>query len=98
VPVLVEADAVGRVEIDALNLALEPLALGEACHHREAVAEDHAVRQVRLMLIKLGRRVLRHAVEIGEQVGRLGAGILRFGRSAAQIVDNRLRVDLFLNV
>ena len=41
--VRVELDAVGRVEVDALHLAAQPLALGERCHHLQAVAEDHPV-------------------------------------------------------
>src|SRR6516225_3076980 len=41
--VAVELDAVGRVEVDALHLAAQPLALGQAGHDLEAVAEDHAV-------------------------------------------------------
>ncbi len=37
-PVGIELDPVGRVEIDALDLAAKPLSLGEARHHGERVA------------------------------------------------------------
>ena len=53
-PVRVELDAVGRVEIDALHLAAQALALGEARHHLQAVAQDHAVRPVLVVLVELG--------------------------------------------
>ena len=70
--IAVEFDAVGRVEVDALHLAAQALALGEARHDLKRVAEDHAVRPVLVVLIELGLgfHVLGHAVEIGEQVGR----------------------------
>ena len=52
--VAVELDAVGRVEVDALHLAAQALALGQAGHHLERVAEDHAVRPVLVVLVELG--------------------------------------------
>ena len=72
-PVGVELDAVGRVEIDALHLAVQALALGEARHHLKAVAQDHAVRPVLVVLVELGALLRRQAVEVGEQVGRVGS-------------------------
>ncbi len=50
----VELDAVGRVEVDALHLAAQALALGSGGHHLQAVAEDHAVAPVGLMLVEFG--------------------------------------------
>jgi hypothetical protein len=67
--VAVELDAVGRVEVDALHLAAQALALGEARHHLQGVAEDHAVRPVLVVLVELGLvHALRDAVEVGEEV------------------------------
>ena len=43
--VAVEFDAVGRIEINTLHFAAQALALGEAGHHLQRVAEDHAVGQ-----------------------------------------------------
>ena len=101
--VRVELDAVGRVEVDALHLAAQPLALGERRHHLQAVAEDHPVRPVGVVLIELGAGVFaRQAVEIGEQVDlepRLAREPLRLRRLAVsqQVVDQRLRMHLLLD-
>ena len=65
----VELDAVGRIEVDALDLAAQPFALRQRRHHLQAVAEDHAVRPVGVVLVELGAGVgARQAVEVGEQV------------------------------
>ena len=101
--VRVELDAVGRVEVDALHLAAQPLAFGERRHHLEAVAEDHPVRPVGVVLVELGLgAVVRQAVEVGEQVGLgLGRGVLAVPapvlRPAPQVVDEDLGVDLLLD-
>ena len=52
------------------------------------------------MLVKLGLiHALRDAVEVGEEIGRdLPGVVLALPRLAQQIVDEHLRVDLFLNV
>src|SRR6266480_2210295 len=42
--IAVELDAVRRVDVDALHLSSQALALREADHYLERVAEDHAVR------------------------------------------------------
>ena len=52
-PVRAELDAVRRVDVDHLNLAAELLSLGERRHHLEAVAEDHAVRPVGVVLVEV---------------------------------------------
>ena len=69
----VELDAVGRVNVDALHLAAQPLALRQRRHHLQAVAGDHAVRPVGVVLVELGAGVwVRQAVEIGKQVNLSG--------------------------
>jgi hypothetical protein len=96
----VEADAVGRVDIDALNLAAQRFALGEARHHRQAVAQNDAVRPVGVVPVELGHRLLvRQAVEIGEEV-RHRRRLLLSPLSALpqEIVDQHLRVHLLLDV
>ena len=96
----VEADAVGRVDIDALHLAAQALALRQRCHHLQAVAEDHAVRPVGVMAVELGRRrAVGQPVEIGEEVGR-GRRLLLppFLRLAQQVVDQDFWVHLLLDV
>ena len=67
----VEPDAVGRVDVDALHLALQALPLGERGHHLEAVAQDHAVLPVAVVLVELGAvGALGQAVEVGEEIGK----------------------------
>ena len=96
----VEADAVGRVDIDALHLAAQALALRQRRHHLQAVAEDHAVRPVGVVAVELGRRrAIRQAVEIGEEVRRRGRLLLPpFLRLLQQAVDQDLGVYLLLDV
>ena len=52
--IAVELDAIWWIEIDALHLAAQAFALGEARHHLQRVAEDHAVRPVLVVLIEFG--------------------------------------------
>ncbi len=52
--VAVELDAVRRVDVDALHLAAQSFALGQASHDLEGVAEDHAIRPVLVVLVELG--------------------------------------------
>ena len=96
----VEADAVGRVDIDALHLAAQALALRQRRHHLQAVPEDHAVRPVGVVAVELGARgAVRQAVEVGEEVGRGGRLLLPpFLRLAQQVVDQHLGVHLLLDV
>ena len=78
----VEFDAVGRVDVDALHLAAQPLALGERGHDLEAVAEDHAVGPVGVVLVELGLGVLGgQAVEVGEEIGEAGLDVARPARA-----------------
>ena len=92
----VELDAIGRVDVDALHLALQPLALGQARHHLQPVAQDHAVRPVLVVRIEFGPRFGIDTVEIGEQVGRGVVG--GAGGGALQVLDQRLGMDLLLDV
>jgi hypothetical protein len=85
--------------------AAQALALRQAGHHLERIAEDHAVGPVLVVLVEVGLvRVLGHAVEIGEQVellllARSLVGRFFLGRRLPQqIVDQDLRMDLFLDV
>ncbi len=64
----IELDPVGRIEVDALYLAAEALALSERCHHLQAVAEDHTVGPVGVVLVELRLGPLvRQSVEIIKQ-------------------------------
>ena len=55
----VELDAVGWVDVDALHLAAQSLPLGQRSHHLQAVPENHSVRPVGIVLVKLGGWLLR---------------------------------------
>ena len=84
----VELDAVGRVEVDALDFAAQTLAFGERCHHLQAIAEDHAVCPVGVVLVELGRaRLVGQAVEVSEQIKllifSLIFGLLRLPRRSS---------------
>ena len=71
-PIRIKFDAIWRVDIDALHLAAQVLALGQARHHIEAVAEDHAVRPMLIMLVELQARFrIVEPVKIHEEVGRI---------------------------
>jgi len=94
----VELDSVGRVEVDALHLSAQTLALGQRGHRLQAVAQDHAVRPVRLVSVELGPLGARgQTVEVGEEVllQTLGHAPLR---APHQVGDQRLRVHLLLDV
>jgi hypothetical protein len=98
-PVGIELDAVRRVEIDALHLALERLTLSERGHHLQAVAEDHAVLPVHGVLVELGTCLeVGEPVEIGEHIGRVARRLTRFVAAALQLVDDCLGLHLFLHV
>ena len=48
-----ELDPVGRVDVDHLHLAGEILAVSEAGHHLQRVAEDHTVGPVHVVAVEL---------------------------------------------
>ena len=96
----IELDAVGRVDIDALHLAAQALALRQRGHGLQAVAEDHAVRPVSVVAVEFGRcRAVGQTVEIGEEVRRGGRLLLPpFLGLPQQVVDQDLWVHLLLDV
>src|SRR4051794_15881207 len=51
-----------------------------------------------VVLVELGALAGLDAVEIGEEVGRVGPRLPRLGRAPPQVVDDRLWVDLLLDV
>jgi len=96
----VELDSIRRVDVDALHLPAQPLALGEAGHHLQGVAEDHPVRPVLIVLVELRLGLgAGEAVEVGEEV-EVRARLFRLALAAPaqEIVDQHLRMDLLLNV
>ena len=75
--VAVEFDAIGRVEVDALHAPAQALALGQAGHDLEGVAEDHAVGPVLVVGVELGLvHALGDAVEVGEEVRHEHSGLV----------------------
>ena len=103
----VEFDPVRRIEIDALHLAPQALALRQRRHHPQTVPQDHPVLPMPVVPIELRARILaRQPVEIGEQIGRESAlPHLRLGPLgrrtrglALQILDQHLRMHLLLDV
>ena len=93
----VELDPVGRVDVDALHLSTQPFALGEGGHDLQAIAQDHAVRPVGVVLVELGLRLrARQAVEVGEEVDlrlRLHTAL----GAPHEVVDQDLGMDLLLD-
>ena len=51
-----------------------------------------------VVLVKLGALVGRDAVEVGEQTGGVSLGLALLGRASFQVVDDRLGMDLLLDV
>ena len=95
----IELDAVGRIEINALDFAAQAFAFGKRRHDLQAVAKNHAVRPIGVVLVELGGAgVFGQAVEITEKVnlrrGGRGAGL----GLAEQIINQGFGVNLFLDV
>ena len=89
-----EADAVGRVEVDHLHPPGEAVAGDEALHHLGGIAVDETVLPVAGVLVELPLEgVLGQAVEVVEQAGGGGCGV-----GLAQLVDHRERVHLLPRV
>ena len=84
----------------ALHLAPQPLALGEASHHLQRIAENHTVRPVLVVLIELGLiHALRDAVKVGKEIcRRLPGFVFTLVSFAQQIVYQGLGLDLLLDV
>ena len=96
-PVGAELDAVGRVEVDHLDLALEPFLLGQRGHHQQRIAQDHAVGPVLLVVVEVDQVLEGDAVEVGKQ-GQLRLGLPPVWACGAHVLDDGLRVDLLLDV
>src|SRR5256885_7945647 len=74
--VAVELDAVGGINVYALNLSAQTLALGETRHYLEGIAKNHPIRPVLVVLVELGLvYTLRDAIEVGEEIRRLLTGL-----------------------
>ena len=95
-PVRAELDAVGRVDVDHLDLAAQLLPLGERRHHLKGVAEDHPVRPVGVVLVEVDLVELVEAVE-GVEERQLGLVLGTLG-GAAEVLDQDPGVDLLLDV
>ena len=69
-------------------------------HDLEGVTEDHAVRPVLVVLVELSPvNSIWNTVEVGEEVGLCSDGLrLCFFCLPKEIVDQYLRMNLFLNV
>ena len=95
-PVGAELDAIGRIEVNGLHLALEAFLLGQRGHHKQRIAQDESVGPVLLVVVKVDllREVSRAAVEVGEEARLVATGLL----GTRQRVDDRLRVNLLLDV
>ena len=52
-PVRAELDPVGRIHVDHLHPPLQPLFLRQRGHHQQAVAQDHAVGPVLLVVVEI---------------------------------------------
>src|SRR6266567_9510551 len=65
----IELDPIWRVEVNALYLTAQPFALRERSHDLQAVAEDHSVGPVGVVLIELGLCFDgREAIEVREEI------------------------------
>src|SRR5579872_3718587 len=68
----IEFDAVRRIEVNALDFAAKTLALGQRCHYLQAIAEDHAIAPVGVVLVELGSGAFAgQSIEIGVHVDLL---------------------------
>nr|WP_236691025.1 hypothetical protein [Levilinea saccharolytica] len=101
-PVRAKLDAVGRVHVNHLHLALQALLFRQAGHHQQAVAQNHAVGPVLLVMVKIHQVFKGNVVKIRKQRHLLlcpsPAGRGPAEGLGAHILDNRLRADLLLNV
>src|SRR5271157_6547646 len=79
-PVRPKLNPVGRVDVDHLHLALQPLLLGKARQDMERVPQNHAVGPFLIVLVELNLAVELHRVEVVEEARqkatRIGLGPL----------------------
>lgn len=65
----VEFDAIGRVKIDALHLAAQTFTFCQGSHDLQAVAQDHTVSPIGVMLVELSSDgLVRQPVEVGKKI------------------------------
>ena len=82
------------------TLPRKPFALGQRRHHLQAVAEDHAVRPVCIVLVELGPRFFAgQSVEVGEEIELwLSCTVCAGLCPPLQVVNQNLGMDLLLDV
>jgi hypothetical protein len=98
--VAVELYAVRGIDVYALNLATQSLALSQARHHVKAVAQYHPVAPVLVVGVKFGLvGAFGNAVEVAEQLqlARLGVVFVLLSLTS-QVVYQYFRMDFFLNI
>jgi len=89
-----ELHAVGRVDVDHLHLAAEPLVLEQRVHDDERVAEDEPILPLVLVLVRLEHLVRDRVLRVGEQVEHRQ---LLFARVGLKRFEDRLRREAFVN-
>ena len=97
-PVGVEFDAVGRIEVDHLHLAAQPLVFGERCHHLQRVTEDHAVLPPFLVFVEAWAGV---RIEVFRKCCKGQLCVCRIAanrRLSLHLLDQQSRENLFLLV
>jgi len=95
-PVGAKLNPIGRVHVDHLHLALQGLFLRQGGHHQQAVAQDHAVGPVLLVMVKIHQLFKGNVVEIVEERQLLLR--LFFLRLFTHILDDGLGTDLLLDI
>ena len=95
-PVGVVLDAIGRVDVDHLHLALHALPLQQAAHHHQAVALDQAVGPLVGLLVVVGGLVeLVDVLVVGEEVVDKQVVLPRlFALEAVQALDELFGGDV----
>src|SRR5262245_47028113 len=94
-PVRLELNTVGGIEVDCLDLSFEPFLLGKRCHDKKRVAKDHPIRPVLLMVVEIHEFLEFDPVEVRKQFER---GFCTVDRPRTQLFDDGLRLDLLLDV
>src|SRR6266481_3314862 len=95
----VESDSVWWVDVNALDLPPQSFPLSQRSHYLHAIAENHTVAPVRVVLVELGLSiVVRQPIEICEEIDLIRGGFLVGLAAAQQVVNQNLRMHLFLDV
>src|SRR6266511_746644 len=95
-PITSELDAIRRVDVDRLDLALEAFLIGQARHHEQRVAEDHSVHPFAGVAVELDL-LLEREVRVGREEAEL---LLRPAALALrpELLDEGERIDRLLDV